>query len=136
MITTSIISIYCILQKTLINSGRSSNKKKRYWKHLFYMDKSKSGRSLPGVEHKPKNFKRPIQEQENDIVIWVESRWYDTSMKSKFNKFSKFFFFFSRILFYFNYRNFFILYIIWVIRELRKSNLFWKIEKEILDYSS
>lgn len=57
------------------------------------MDKSKSGRSLPGVEHKPKNFKRPIQEQENDIVIWVESRWYDTSMKSKFNKFSKFFFF-------------------------------------------
>jgi hypothetical protein len=42
------------------------------------MRKSKSGRSLLGVEHKPKKWNKklikPIQEQENDIVIWIESQ--------------------------------------------------------------
>lgn len=47
--------------------------------HLSYMRKSKSGRSLLGVEHKPKKkwnkkMMKPIQEQENDIVIWIESQ--------------------------------------------------------------
>jgi len=35
----------------------SCSKKTRYWGHLPYMCKSKSGRSLLGVEHKPKRIK-------------------------------------------------------------------------------
>ena len=33
-----------------------SKQKKWYWDHLSYMCKLRSGRSLPGVEHKPKRI--------------------------------------------------------------------------------
>ena len=47
--------------------------------HLSYMRKSKSDRFFLGVEHKPKKklnkkIMKPIQEQENYIVIWIESQ--------------------------------------------------------------
>lgn len=36
---------------------------------------------------------KPIQEQENDIVIWIESQWKkNRSMKSLCDKFSEFFY--------------------------------------------
>ena len=40
--------------KQIEKKKRSHSKKKGYWDHLSYMCKSNSGRSLPGVEHKPK----------------------------------------------------------------------------------
>lgn len=40
-----------------IEFSEKKNTHKWYWKHLSYMCKSKSGRSLPGVEHKPKRIK-------------------------------------------------------------------------------
>lgn len=39
-----------------MNKKGSRSKKKWYWDHLSYMCKEKSGRPLPGVEHKPKRL--------------------------------------------------------------------------------
>lgn len=54
---------------------KNCTKKKWYRQYLSYMCKSNWGRSLPGVENKPKKELRgPIQEQENYIVIKL-SMW-------------------------------------------------------------
>lgn len=96
------------------------------------MRKSKSDRFFLGVEHKPKKklnkkFMKPIQEQENDIVIWIESQWKkNRSMKSLCDKFSQFFLYYRKTGQNSSFFNF-ILNFIW-FKKCKKKPLHYKLE--------